>query len=255
MPKRSKAAAHQPTASELLADADDLEDAPPPPPAEPLVLPAALLIEAAPIDSITPYERNPRRNAATIAKTAASIREFGWRQPIVVDEQRIVIVGHARLAAARSLGLTHVPVHVAVGLSPMQAKAYRLADNRTADESTWNDELLALELDDLAGGDFDLALTGFDANEIMRAIDDAVATGIDPAAEWQGMPEYTHEAEPAYCTVRLHFVDDAAIARFARLIGQPVTAQTRFLWYPPQESRGTEGKLTYETDDDDGASA
>jgi len=84
------------------------------------------------ISSIRPYENNPRINASAVDAVAASIKEFGFQQPIVVDEEGVIIVGHTRYKAAIKLGLTEVPVKVAIGLSPTQAKAYRIADNATA---------------------------------------------------------------------------------------------------------------------------
>src|SRR5260370_42211203 len=90
-----------------------------------------MLVEMRPLSSITPYENNPRINDDAVDAVAASIREFGFRQPIVVDEQYVIIVGHTRDKAALKLGLQEVPVHGAVGLNPAQAKAYRLADNKT----------------------------------------------------------------------------------------------------------------------------
>ena len=120
-----------------------------------------------PIDKATPYARNPRQAPeAAIAKVAASLKEFGFRQPIVVDEEHVVIAGHTRLLAARQLGLEQVPVHVACGLTPQQVKAYRIADNRSAQETTWDFGLLPLELTELGDLDYDLALTGFDPAEI-----------------------------------------------------------------------------------------
>jgi ParB-like chromosome segregation protein Spo0J len=86
-------------------------------------------VELSPIDSVRPYENNPRLNDAAVDAVAASIKEFGFRQLIVVDEGGVIIVGHTRYKAALKLGLAEVPVHVAAGLSPAQAKAYRLADN------------------------------------------------------------------------------------------------------------------------------
>ena len=106
----------------------------------------ALKVETAPIDKPRPYDRNPRRNEAAVAKVAASIREFGWRSPIVVDEDWVILAGHTRLLAARQLGLTEVPVHVATGLTPAQRRAFRLADNRTAQEAEWDNPLLVEEL-------------------------------------------------------------------------------------------------------------
>jgi ParB-like chromosome segregation protein Spo0J len=119
-----------------------------------------------PIENVIPYERNPRNNIDAVDKVAASIREFGWRQPIVVDEGMVVIAGHTRLMAAKQLGLKDVPVHVAIGLTPEQVKAYRIADNRVGEEAEWKNDLLKLELEDLAASGFGIDLTGFDASEL-----------------------------------------------------------------------------------------
>jgi DNA modification methylase len=141
---------------------------------------AALEVQTVPVDRVIPYARNPRKNESAVAKVAASIREFGFRQPIVVDPEMTVIAGHTRLLAARQLGLAEVPVHVAEGLSPAQIKAYRIADNRVAQEAEWDDELLALEFDDLRALDFDLSLTGFDAPEIAAMGGSGLKEGADP---------------------------------------------------------------------------
>ena len=94
-----------------------------------------------------------------------SIREFGFRQPIVIDEHHVIVVGHTRYLAAKKLGLTNVPVHIATGLSAAQVKAYRLADNRTNENASWDQERLVLEIADLDGC-LDLALTGFTSDEL-----------------------------------------------------------------------------------------
>src|SRR6202140_3550386 len=106
-------------------------------------------VEMRPISSIRPYENNPRLNDAAVDAVAASIKAFGFRQPIVVDEQGVIIVGHTRYKAALKLGLQEVPVHVAVGLSPAQAKAYRIADNQTATLAQFDEDRLAIELIEL----------------------------------------------------------------------------------------------------------
>ena len=117
--------------------------------------------------SLIPYARNPRRNQSAISKVAASIKEFGFRQPIVVDSDYVVVVGHTRLEAAKILGLDEVPVHVAKDMTPAQAKAYRLADNRTGEDANWDFELLALEIDDLREQfNGDLSAIGFDEGEL-----------------------------------------------------------------------------------------
>jgi ParB-like chromosome segregation protein Spo0J len=120
-------------------------------------------VEMMQIDKRIPYARNPRRNDAAVDAVAASIKEFGFRQPIVVDEDMVILVGHTRFKAARKLGLQEVPVHVATGLADAQKKAYRIADNRLNEIAEWDNDLLELELEDLRMADFDLALTTADA--------------------------------------------------------------------------------------------
>ncbi|HYH67835.1 MAG TPA: ParB N-terminal domain-containing protein, partial [Urbifossiella sp.] len=118
-------------------------------------------VEMWPVGRLTPYPQNPRHNDAGIDAVAASIKAWGFRQPIVVDEGGVIVVGHTRYKAALKLGLTEVPVHVARGLTPEQARAYRIADNQTATLSAWDDGLLATELAALQATNFDLGLTGF----------------------------------------------------------------------------------------------
>ncbi len=108
-----------------------------------------------------------------VDKVAASIKEFGWRVPIVVDKDGVIICGHTRLLAAKKLGLQHVPVHVADNLTPAQVKAYRLMDNRSHQETDWDLELLGPELEELRGLEFNLELTGFDGREIDEFLSDS----------------------------------------------------------------------------------
>jgi DNA modification methylase len=120
-----------------------------------------------PIDKPIPYARNSRKiPEPAIDKVAASIKEFGWRQAIVVDKDGVIICGHTRLLAARKLGLKQVPIHIADNLTPAQVKAYRLMDNRSHEETDWDTSLLGPELEELQSLDFDLELTGFDQHEI-----------------------------------------------------------------------------------------
>jgi DNA modification methylase len=121
-------------------------------------------------DEIKPYEHNPRINDDAVDAVALSIQEFGFRQPIVVDEQDVIIVGHTRWKAATKLGIDEVPVHVALDLSPMKAKAYRLADNRSGENADWDYDLLPIELSELREQDFDIDLLGFDSEELERML-------------------------------------------------------------------------------------
>jgi DNA modification methylase len=138
-------------------------------------------VEMRPIASIRPYQNNPRINDAAVDAVAASIREFGWRQPIVVDTEIIIVVGHVRYRAALKLGLEFVPVHVAKDLTPAQIKAYRIADNKTHELSDWNYDLLPIELAQLQAMEFDLNRTGFSADELMRLLGSGENEGLtDP---------------------------------------------------------------------------
>lgn len=142
-----------------------------------------LMVEEWAIDQLKPYPRNPRQNETAVAKVAASIQVFGFRQPLVVDAQGVIIAGHTRLLAARQLGLATVPVHVARGLTASQVRAYRLADNRTAQESTWDDGALVEELLALKAEDYDLGLTAFDVDELARLLGDISEVG------YSGLPD------------------------------------------------------------------
>ncbi len=124
-------------------------------------------IEMRSTSNIIPFARNARKiSQKAIDKVAASIQEFSFRQPIVVDKDGVIVCGHTRWQAAQKLGLEQVPVHVAENLTPAQVRAYRLLDNRSHEEADWDDELLGLELLDLKGMGIDMDLTGFDMPEI-----------------------------------------------------------------------------------------
>lgn len=144
-------------------------------------------IENMKISDIHPYEKNPRINDNAVDAVAKSIQEFGWRAPIVVDKDHVIITGHTRLKAAIKLGMTEVPVHVATDLSPEQAQAYRIADNKTAEIAEWDYSLLPVEIKDLQENGFDMALLGFSTEELEQILnkseDDVVADGeTDPDA-------------------------------------------------------------------------
>jgi hypothetical protein len=124
-----------------------------------------MLIEDWPTTNVRPYPNNPRvlRNAAE--KVAESIKAFGWRQPIVVDADGVIIAGHSRHAAAKLLKLKTVPVHIAKDLTPEQVRALRVADNKTATFSEWDDAKLAEELAEIMEGMGAVTITGFSQSE------------------------------------------------------------------------------------------
>ena len=124
-------------------------------------------IEIADINSIKPYENNPRKlSEKAIEKVAMSLKEYGFRQPIVVDKDRIIVAGHTRFRASKKLGLKQVPVSIIDNLTPEQINAYRIADNRTAEESEWDNELLKMEIKELDDKDFKLDLLGFNEDQL-----------------------------------------------------------------------------------------
>lgn len=138
-------------------------------------------IEMWPITRPKPYPNNPRVNDAAIDAVAASLREFGWQQPLVVDEQDEIVVGHTRHKAAQRMGWTEVPVHVARGLTPAQVKAFRIADNQTATLAEWDKTLLPIELGELEALDFDLSVLGFDGDELAKLMHPELIQGeCDP---------------------------------------------------------------------------
>jgi hypothetical protein len=137
-----------------------------------------LNVEYRRVEALIPYARNPRTHTdAQVAKIAASIVEYGWTNPILVDGDNGIIAGHGRLAAARKLGLDEVPVIELAHLSPTQKRAYVISDNRLALDAGWDDAMLALELADLSESGYDLALTGFDEAEIEALLADDVTVG------------------------------------------------------------------------------
>lgn len=129
-------------------------------------------IELWTVDRLKPYERNARTHSPEqVTKIAASMTEFGFTNPILVDSKDGIIAGHGRLMAARELGLVEVPVIVLDHLSDAQRRAYILADNRLALDAGWDEEILALEFSQLQHDDFNLDLTGFDNSEIDKILD------------------------------------------------------------------------------------
>ncbi|MCC6321123.1 MAG: ParB N-terminal domain-containing protein [Phycisphaerales bacterium] len=125
-----------------------------------------MTVELRPIESIKPYEKNPRKNDLAVEAVARSITDYGFRQPIVVDEEGVIVVGHTRYKAAQKLGLARVPVHVATDLTPDKAKAYRIADNQTATIADWDLDILPIELAELKDLGVDIRHLGFDDDEL-----------------------------------------------------------------------------------------
>jgi DNA modification methylase len=181
-------------------------------------------IETWPIHRPIPYARNARKiPQQAIDKVAGSIKEFGFRQPIVVDKDGVIVAGHTRLLAAQKLGLSQVPVHVAAELTPTQIKAYRLADNRVNQESSFDNELLVLELAELKVEDYELELTGFDLSELcaFEALGNSTSEGLTDEDEVPPIPELPVTVEGDLWTLGNHRLlcgDSTNVAHVERLM-------------------------------------
>ena len=123
-------------------------------------------IQILPIEQVKPYNKNPRVNAEAVRAVKKSLEEFGFQQPLVVDDKFEIIVGHTRLKAATEIGLKKVPCIVADNLDPNQVKAYRIMDNKSAEYAQWNYGLLTEEMKDLLEADYPMELTGFELDEL-----------------------------------------------------------------------------------------
>lgn len=176
------------------------------------------------LDTIFPYTRNAKDHPPEqIERIKKSIFEFGFNQPLVVDKNGVLIVGHGRFQAAKELGLKEVPCLVK-DLTEQQAKSYRLADNKIA-ESNWKMELVIEELKDL---NIEMAeLTGFSLENL-----ESLQIVTDPQAEWAGMPGYISEDKTAFKQILVSFKDEAGVQEFAEKVGQRISMQTRSIWYP-----------------------
>lgn len=137
-----------------------------------------LNVKMMPIGDVVPYEKNPRLNDQAVDAVASSIREFGFKVPIVVDSKGVVVSGHTRLKAAKTLGLAEVPVIVADDLDDTKIKAFRLADNKVAELAEWDESLLIKELEELDDLNYDMGQFDFELD-----LDDAGENGSDDAGD------------------------------------------------------------------------
>ncbi len=212
------------------------------------------------------YGLNPRKHGeAQIAQIAASITQFGFTNPVLIDEKDTIIAGEGRVLAAKSVKMTTVPCVVLTGLTDAQKAAYVIADNKLALNAGWDEMALQAEFDRLTELDFEFNLTGFSEVEIAALLDgidtfveelaielratqpdstgvEDLAIGLDetqpetaqPQAQnaWQGMPEFNQPDGGPFRTIKVHCKDQAAVNAFAKLIGQKLTDKTKWVWYP-----------------------
>lgn len=199
-----------------------------------------------PLKDLTPYARNARtHDDLQVSQLVASIEEFGWTNPILVDESGEIIAGHGRVLAAERLEINQLPTITLSGLTVAQKAAYRLADNRLPLNAGWNGELLKLEIETLQEMDFDIGLIGFSDLEIGNIL------GIepdDPNEHWIGMPAFDQDNTNGVRQLIVHFETDADVVLFTQLVQQQITAKTKYIWYP-EHKRGSTVNKAYISDE------
>lgn len=200
-------------------------------------------VERRSVESLIPYARNARTHSEEqVAQLAASIKEWGWTTPVLIDEDGGIIAGHGRVMAARKLGIADVPVMVARGWTEAQRRAYVLADNKLALNSGWDMDLLKVELQEVGEANFDLATIGFSVGEMTNLFLETEVGETNAEEEWKGMPEFDQNDKNSFRHVIVHFECQADVDEFARLIGQNLTDKTKSIWHPMQIRMDTESK-------------
>jgi len=195
---------------------------------------AKLQVEYRSLDVLTPFARNARTHtSAQIDQLASSLREFGFTNPILIDENNTIIAGHGRVLAAHKLKLERVPTISLQHLTETQRKAYSIADNQHALNSTWDYGILSEELEELTGFSFDLSALGFDDAKYAQTLSFG-EEGNDLNELWQDMPEFINDKE-GFRKLTVHFLDQESVDAFQQLTGLPLTDKTRATWYPHRE--------------------
>lgn len=185
------------------------------------------------VGDLQPYEQNSRTHSEDqVAQIIASIEEWGFTNPILIDEQNKIIAGHGRLLAVRQMGWPDIDCIVLKGLTESQRRAYVIADNKLALNSGWNYEMLQSEIAALTADDFKVTLTGFNSGELTSLFLEVEKGPTDAEKEWEGMPEYDQGDQESWKKINVHFECQSDMEEFARLIGQTLTGKTKSIWHP-----------------------
>lgn len=237
------------------------------------------------VEDLIPFDRNSRTHSeAQVAQIAASIIEYGFTNPVLIDEANTIIAGEGRFLAAKKLKLANVPCLMLSGLTAAQKAAYVIADNKLALNSGWDADMLRAEFARLDDLEFDFNLTGFSEVEVLdlgftveaelanfvessgpttsdvtsttsaESNPTATATGnpnpdagtaSPPDRDWSGMPEFHQPDARPFRSIIMHFNDQGAVDAFAALIGQNITDKTKYLFHPKQVKLESAG-IVYE---------
>ena len=183
-------------------------------------------------DKLIPYTNNSRTHSPEqVQQIAGSIREFGFTNPILIDEENGIIAGHGRLAAAQLIKQKEVPTIMLKGLTDAQKSAYVIADNKLAINAGWDEDLLGIEMMDLQASGFDLNIMGFSEVELNNILDIANMV-TNPEDEWAGMPDFDMEDATAFRSIIVHFNSQEHVDEFIDIMGQKITDKTKYIWHP-----------------------
>lgn len=190
---------------------------------------------------LVPYANNSRLHDETqLGQLVASINEFGFTNPVLLDGANGIIAGHGRVMAANVLGLETVPTIELQHLTDEQKAAYVIADNKLAQNAKWDDEILRLELQSLSDADYDLSILGFDEASLSRLLD--VAETADAFEEYNQAIEYENKNANPYKSLIVHFENEQDVDNFKHLIKQNFSNSAKYIYHPLQIRKETESK-------------
>jgi hypothetical protein len=190
---------------------------------------------------LVPYANNSRLHDETqLGQLVASINEFGFTNPVLLDGANGIIAGHGRVMAANALGLETVPTIELQHLTDEQKAAYVIADNKLAQNAKWDDEILRLELQSLSDADYDLSILGFDEASLSRLLD--VAETADAFEEYNEAIEYENKNANPYKSLIVHFENEQDVDNFKHLIKQNFSNSAKYIYHPIQVRKETESK-------------
>jgi ParB-like chromosome segregation protein Spo0J len=195
------------------------------------------------VSDLIPYVNNSRTHSEEqTTQIASSISEFGFTNPVLIDENDNLIAGHGRLLAANKLGIKEVPAIILDGLTKAQKKAYVIADNQLALNSGWDLDTLRLEIEGLKELEFDVDLLGFDDNMLSSIYLDNENGETDADEEWQGMPEFDQQDATSFRKLIVHFESNEDAKAMLEIIGQKYTEKKKSIWFPykPQDDLKSE---------------
>lgn len=190
-------------------------------------------VSVKPIDSIKESPKNTRRHRdEQINQIADSIRKVGFTAPVLIDDDGVILSGHGRFKAAKTLGMAKIPCVVLSDLSEEEKRAYRIADNKLALNSEWDHGILVEELTALQDLGFDMSATGFNEVELESLLFEPEVEDQDAEEHWEGMPEFKQDDITVHRTIKVHFKSEDDVKNFSELVGVPITDKTGFLWWP-----------------------